>query len=145
MKKLANTSFLYAMLGIAGGVFFREFTKLNGFSGRTNLAFVHVHLLVLGMVFFLAALLLEKQFSLTAYKHFGKFYALYNGGLAVTGITLVVRGVTQVLDIALSRGADASLSGVAGIGHTMITVALVLFFLGLRQRIAAQERESATV
>ena len=35
MKKLLNTAFIYALAAMAGGVFYREFTKFNGFSGRT--------------------------------------------------------------------------------------------------------------
>ena len=33
MKKLIGTSFGYAVAALAGGVFYREFTKLSGFSG----------------------------------------------------------------------------------------------------------------
>lgn len=41
MKKLLNTAFIYALAAMAGGVFYREFTKFNGFSGRTALGLVH--------------------------------------------------------------------------------------------------------
>lgn len=34
--KLVNTALVYALLAMAGGVFYREFTKFNGFSGRTT-------------------------------------------------------------------------------------------------------------
>ena len=37
MKKLLNTAFVYALAAMAGGVFYREFTKFNGFTGRTAL------------------------------------------------------------------------------------------------------------
>ena len=48
MKKLLNTAFIYALAAMAGGVFYREFTKFNGFSGRTALGLVHTHLFLLG-------------------------------------------------------------------------------------------------
>lgn len=51
MKKLLNTAFIYALAAMAGGVFYREFTKFNGFSGRTALGLVHTHLFLLGTVF----------------------------------------------------------------------------------------------
>lgn len=60
MKKLINRAFLYAMLALTGGVFYREFTKWNGFEGRTALAFVHPHLLMLGSL----VLLMMALFSL---------------------------------------------------------------------------------
>lgn len=137
MKKLWSASFTYAILAMVGGVFYREFTKFNGFSGRTSLGFVHTHLFVLGMVFFLLALLLEKQFSFTAHKRFGLFFGLYNTGLAVTALTLVTRGVVQVLAIPMSKSANAALSGVSGIGHILLGVGIVLFFVMLKAAIPA--------
>lgn len=37
MKKYLNFSPLYAIAAMAGGVFYREFTKFNGFTGVTVL------------------------------------------------------------------------------------------------------------
>mgnify|MGYP000689074351 CR=1 FL=1 len=34
MKKYANSALIYAILAMVGGVFFREFTKFNGFEGQ---------------------------------------------------------------------------------------------------------------
>ena len=65
MKRYMNTALLYAVLAMAGGVFYREFTKFNGFTGKTTLSVVHTHYFLLGMVFFLLLLLLEKNFSFT--------------------------------------------------------------------------------
>ena len=59
MKKYINTALVYAVLAMCAGVFFREFTKLNGFTGETMLGFAHPHLFALGTcVFLLAALCL---------------------------------------------------------------------------------------
>ena len=62
MKRYMNTALLYAIFAIAGGVFYREFTKFNGFTAKTTLSVVHTHYFLLGMVFFLLLLLLEKSF-----------------------------------------------------------------------------------
>ena len=53
MKKYINISFVYAIASIACGVFYREFIKLLSFSGKTTLAYTHLHLFVLGTVMFL--------------------------------------------------------------------------------------------
>lgn len=45
MKKYINIAFIYGIAAIACGVFYREFTKFNGFTGKTTLAFTHLHLL----------------------------------------------------------------------------------------------------
>ena len=41
MKKYLNFAFAYAILAMAGGVFYREFTKWNAFTGATALGKVH--------------------------------------------------------------------------------------------------------
>lgn len=65
MKRYSNTALVYAILAMVGGVFYREFTKFNGFTARTTLSMVHTHYFLLGMVFFLLLLVLEKNFSFT--------------------------------------------------------------------------------
>lgn len=49
MKRLMNTSIVYGVLALVGGVFYCEFTKLNGFTGFTILSVVHTHYLILGI------------------------------------------------------------------------------------------------
>ena len=61
MKRYINASLLYALLAMVGGVFYREFTKFNGFTARTSLGVVHTHYFLLGMVFFLLLLLQIKR------------------------------------------------------------------------------------
>ena len=134
MKRYANASLLYALIAMAGGVFYREFTKFSGFTGKTALSVVHTHYFLLGMVFFLLLLLLEKSFAFSGEKT-GCMLALYHVGLNVTGAALLVRGVAQVLALPLSRGMDASLSGVAGIGHLLLGVSLVLLLLRIRKKV----------
>ena len=134
MKRYANASLLYALIAMAGGVFYREFTKFSGFTGKTALSVVHTHYFLLGMVFFLLLLLLEKSFAFSGEKT-GCVLALYHVGLNVTGAALLVRGVAQVLALPLSRGMDASLSGVAGIGHLLLGVSMVLLLLRIRKMV----------
>lgn len=127
-----NTALLYAIFAMAGGVFYREFTKFNGFTGRTTLGVVHTHYFLLGMVFFLLLLLLEKNFSFTGAKT-GRILAVYHIGLNLTAVMFVVRGVTQVRKLALSSGMDAAISGTAGIGHILLGVSLVLLLLQIKR------------
>ena len=49
MKRLMNVSIVYGVLGLIGGIFYREFSKLNGFTGFTTLSVVHTHYLILGI------------------------------------------------------------------------------------------------
>lgn len=133
MKKLLNIGFLYAILAMAGGVFYREFTKFNGFTGRTALGVVHTHLFLLGMVMFLIAALFAARLPLGQTRLFKGFLVVYNIGVPLTVVMLLVRGIPQVLGMELSRGMDAAVSGIAGIGHILTGAGLVLFFLALRR------------
>lgn len=138
MKRYINTALLYAILAMAGGVFYREFTKLNGFTAKTTLAVVHTHYLLLGMVFFLLLLVLEKNISFTSPKT-GRVLAVYHAGLNLTAVMLAVRGVVQVSGIALSTGMSAAISGVAGIGHILLGIGLVLLLLEIRRGVLAAQ------
>ena len=59
IKRYFNAAIVYAGLALAGGVFYREFTKYTLFTGKTNLAFIHTHYFMLGLFFFLALALLS--------------------------------------------------------------------------------------
>ena len=130
MKRYFNSALLYAGLAMAGGVFYREFTKFSGYTAKTTLSVIHTHYFMLGMVFFLLLLLLEKSFGFSTEKT-GRVMVLYHLGLNLTGAMLLVRGITQVLGMALDRGMDASISGVSGIGHLLLGVSMVLLLLRL--------------
>lgn len=135
MKRYINLSLLYAVLAMVGGVFYREFTKFNGFTGKTSLGVVHTHYFLLGMVFFLLLLLLEKNFAFTGAKT-GRVLVVYQVGLNLTAVMLAVRGVAQVLGLPLTSGMSAALSGVAGIGHTLLGISLVLVLLQVRRSVS---------
>lgn len=135
MKRYMNMALLYAVLAMVGGVFYREFTKINGFTARTTLGVVHTHYFLLGMVFFLLLLLLEKNFSFTTAKT-GRVLAAYHIGLNLTSVMLVVRGVTQVLGTTLSSGMNAVISGMAGIGHILLGVSLVLLLVQIKRSVS---------
>ncbi len=134
MKRYINTALLYAILAMVGGVFYREFTKFNNFTTQTTLSVVHTHYFLLGMVFFLILLLLEKNFSFTNPKT-QKILIIYQIGLNLTAVMLVVRGITQVLGTTLSTGIQASISGIAGIGHILLGISMVLLLIQIRRSI----------
>lgn len=133
MKKLINLSLIYAIAGMAGGVFYREFTKWNGFTGVTALGKVHVHLLMLGTVIFLIAALCAKVTPLQAQRLYRPFLITYNIGVPLTAIMLVVRGVVEVRAVPLSAALNASISGISGIAHIITGTGLVLLLLALRK------------
>ena len=135
MKRYMNGALVYAVLAMVGGIFYREFTKFHGFVGKTTLGVVHTHYFMLGMFFLLLLFLLEKNFSFTSVKT-GRILAVYHVGLNLTAVMFVVRGVAQVLGTALSSGLDAAISGMAGIGHILLSVSLVLLLLQIKRSVS---------
>lgn len=138
MKRYMNAALLYAILAMVGGVFYREFTKFQGFTGKTTLSVVHTHYFLLGMVFFLMLLLLEKNFSFTGAKT-GRAVLVYHIGLNLTSVMFVLRGIVQVLGTQLSSGMNAAISGIAGIGHILLGISLVLLLIQVKRGVSAQQ------
>ncbi|MGB4984669.1 MAG: DUF2871 domain-containing protein [Erysipelotrichaceae bacterium] len=133
MKKFINLSFMYALFALASGVFYREFTKLLGFSGRTTLAFTHLHLLVLGTLVFLIIGILYQISDINDQKSFKSFMISYNIGLPLMVVMFYVRGIFQTLQVELSKGISAAISGMSGIAHIIMLVAIVLLFTCLKK------------
>lgn len=133
MKKYLNISLIYAVAAMIGGVFYREFTKFNNFTEFTALGKVHTHLFLLGMTVFLIVALFAAHGRLEDIKIFRVFLWVYNIGVPLTAVMLAVRGVTQVLGTALSSGASASISGIAGIGHILTGTGIILLILSLKK------------
>lgn len=133
IKQYANLTVVYAIIAMVFGVFYREFTKFNHFTGQTNLSVMHTHYFLLGMFFFLMLMLAEKVFSFSDQKT-GKLLITYQLGLNITGLGFLMRGLTQVWGTELSRGLDASISGIAGIGHILMSVCMVLLLLKIKKK-----------
>lgn len=131
-RKLINTAFTYMIMGLLSGLFYREYTKFVGFDGTSTISVLHTHTLVLGMFFFLIASLFELRLKISKHKSFNKFYITYNIGLILTAIMMLVRGLVTIQLESVSKGLDASISGMAGLGHIIITFGLMYFFKILR-------------
>lgn len=120
-----NVSIVYGVLGLIGGVFYREFTKLNGFTDFTTLSVVHTHYLMLEMVLFLLLVLFEKNFHFVDNKVL-KYLLFYHIGLNLTVVMLTIRGVVQVLSL------DVSSAVLSGIGHLILGVSMILVLFSFR-------------
>ena len=108
MKNYLNISLAYAIAAMAGGVFYREFTKYNGFTGVTALGKVHAHLFLMGMLVFLEVALYGAHNDLQKVKTFRAFLWTYNIGVPLTAVMLAVRGVARVSGFTLSAAAVRS-------------------------------------
>ena len=98
------------------GVFYREFTTLS---------VVHTHCLMLGMVFFLLLVVVEKNFHFIDNKVL-KYLLFYHIGLNLTVVMLTIRGVVQVLSL------DVSSAVLSGIGHLILGISMVFVLISIR-------------
>ncbi|MHC5228601.1 DUF2871 domain-containing protein [Enterococcus sp. LJL99] len=135
MKKVMNTAIVYFVLAMIGGVFYREFTKLNDFSGQTVLGVLHTHLLALGTAVFLIIAVLFKVTNLENNQLYQKFYVLYNVSFPLMIVMMSTRGVVEVTNTTISRGVDAMISGIAGLSHIGLAVALFMLLISIKKEL----------
>ena len=135
MRKLFLAATTYMAAGLAGGLLYREFTKLNRFpeGGFTQLGLAHTHLLTLGFIVLLIVLVIEKVFRISRNpKLFAWFFWLYNAGVILTSAMLIWHGSLTVL----GDESNAMIAGIAGLGHIAITAGMIVFFVALRRAVA---------
>lgn len=138
MRKLFIASLAYMVVGVGSGLFYREFTKANDFpeGAFTQLGLAHTHLLTLGFLALLIVLALEKSLRLTdSPRLFSWFFWLYNAGVVLTSATLIWHGSLTVL----GRESSAMISGIAGLGHILITAGMIVFFVALGRAVAREQ------
>lgn len=134
MKKITYSSLGYTLFGLLVGAFYREFPKFIQTPEavvESQLSVVHTHSLTLGAFFFLFVLILTKLFQLDSHKHFNKFFITYHIGLGLTILVMLTHGIY----VALGNDPHAAFSGIAGIGHILLTIGFGLFFYILIQSV----------
>lgn len=141
MKRIFFAASIYLVLGLASGLYYREFTKSNDYTatdGFTQLSVVHTHILTLGVIVLLIVLALEKVFALSRSKAFSWFFWVYNLGLIITASLLTINGTLHVLGIEPGK----ALAGISGSGHILLTAGLILLFFAIWNRIKHDTTQS---
>ncbi|GAB0104873.1 DUF2871 domain-containing protein [Nocardia sp. JMUB6875] len=124
MKQIYYAATIYTVLGLLSGLFYRDYTKSHDFTGKTELAVTHTHLLTLGTLFFLIVLVLEKQFTLSSQRLFGWFFWTYNVGVLWAVACMTAIGMRTVQ----GRTESNLLAHLSGGAHILLTIAFTLFF-----------------
>ncbi|WP_063012047.1 DUF2871 domain-containing protein [Nocardia nova] len=137
MKQLYWAAVGYTALGLPSGLVYRELTKAHQFTGKTELAVVHTHLLALGTLFFLIVLVLEHQLALSNTRAYRWFFAVYNIAVLWTVACMTIIGSRTVL----GHGESMPLAELAGVGHVLLTIGFVLFFVAVHQAITTRREE----
>ena len=129
LTQLFLASVIWIALGLIAGLFYREFTKAQGYADGVSgqLGLVHTHLLALGALVMLIVLALEKAFRLSASRLFRWFFWIYNAGVLLTGAMMTWHGILDVLKVEASK----AISGIAGAGHILVGAGFVLLLIAL--------------
>ncbi len=124
MKKIYLFASIYLILGLVFGVFYREFTLFHEYLGKTQLAVLHTHSLVMGTFFLFFVLIFNKLFKINEIKSYPTWFIIYNIGFIGFLNTLLIRGIGQVLSWELS-----GFNHIAGLFHAILGVSLVWFIV----------------
>mgnify|MGYP001170079069 CR=1 FL=1 len=134
LDRLFASAAAWTALGLASGLYWRELTKLNDFTGHTQLSTAHTHALALGTLMLLVVLSLARSFAL-AEGPTKLFTLLWNAGLGLTFGAMVVKGTLQVLEIPLAT--SPMWAGIGGLGHMVLAGTFVYLFVILRRALVA--------
>lgn len=129
VNNLFANSITLLVMGLIGGMFYREFTKFYAFTDATHLCKIHVHTLVLGFVVSLLVYLLAKDMN--DVKALKKPYEMYLTGLVFTVVNMVVIGIYEVVREGTDVIIRAAIDGTSGIGHIILGVGIVWMFVKL--------------
>ena len=122
---LLGLAFTNLIMGLVGGVFYREFTKFYKFTDTTHLGKIHVHLLVLGFAFMLILYLLTSKMSENQIKELKRPIYITEAGLVFTIVNMLVIGVYEVVGMGENTINISAINGISGLGHITLAIGLV--------------------
>ena len=117
---LLQFALAYLSFGIFAGAFYREIGKI--YPVEVKMAFLHVHLIVLGFVFLTLAYLLirDRAFENARLK---KLLTIYNFGMFFSFSAMFLHGMID--GYVSGDGARMGMVALSGVGHILLTVALI--------------------
>lgn len=131
---ILKLSFVFLVMGLSAGVFYREFTKFNDFFQKTPLSLIHVHSVAVGFIALLLLYSFLKDIDTTDLKNDFRIPIFHwVGGLYFTIVTMGVRGISDIVGEGYLPFSDAAFSGIAGIGHIILGIGLVWTVLKIIQ------------
>lgn len=131
-RKIGKGAVVCLELGLMLGALYREFTRINGFTERSTLSLAHPHMLLLGAIFSFALFLylrVEKEDGRNLHKNYRLYLLTMNYFIA----SLIIRGIYTLASGGAALYPDAALSGMVGIGHIALTIAIIALILKARK------------
>lgn len=135
---LFNMAITYGVMGLCGGVFYREFTKYYAYTDATHLGKLHVHTLVLGMIGTAVFYTLVKNLDKEKLEKLKKPLNIYNTGLIFTVANMMLIGISEVVSEGATVVNQAAMDGVSGIGHVLLGVGLIYTLIKIKNLTACK-------
>ena len=132
-ENILDLGITYAVMGLVGGVFYREFTKYYGFTDATHLGKIHVHTLVLGMIVTILFYILVKGVDEEKLQALKKPLNIYNMGLIFTLANMMLIGIYEVVSEGAQIVNQAAMDGISGIGHIFLGVGLIYTLIRIKK------------
>ena len=132
-ENILDMSITYAVMGLLGGVFYREFTKYYRFEETTHLGKLHVHTLVLGLLLMMLLYIMVKNTDDDSVKILKKPICIYNTGLIFTLSNMTMIGIYEVVSDRVQTINITAMDGISGIGHIFLGVGLIYTLLIIKK------------
>ncbi len=143
-RSILGIAFANLIMGLLGGVFYREFTKFYGFEGVTHLGKLHVHTLTLG---FIALLVIyacqDKEHSPDSVRRLKKPLYTYMAGLTLSVVSMAVTGIYEIVGEGAKTVSMPALEGISGLGHITLATGLVWLVVSLFRAVDQKTRTQA--
>lgn len=130
---ILGTSFAMLIMGLIGGVFYREFTKFYSYDAVTHLGKLHVHTLVLGFLTLLLLYTILRKRDTAKFKEMKRPFYTYLTGLTLTIVSMTVFGIYEVVSLGSKTVHIRALEGISGVGHILLSTGLVWLIARLYQ------------
>ncbi len=131
LKGIFALSITFLIMGLVGGVFYREFTKYYAFTANNHLSKIHVHTIVLGFIGLFMLYSFMKGLDAPALIKIKKPLRIYISGLTFTIVNMVLLGIYEVVSEGQAIINRAAVDGISGIGHILLGVGIVWTFIKL--------------
>lgn len=133
-KDIMEFALAYLFSGILAGAVYRELGKI--YTLDVKMAFVHTHLIVLGFIVSSIFYLLIKNINISN-ETVEKLYRTYSFGIFFSFTIMFLHGLVD--NFAPLNAVKMTMVGISGIGHILITVAVILVSVkALRSKEIAQ-------
>lgn len=124
-RNILGLSFTFLIMGLIGGVFYREFTKFYNYQAENHLSKLHVHVLVLGFLLMMLVYMVSKKYDVKRILGLKKPIYVFVSGFAFTVINMALFGIYEVVSQGKDIVSKPAIEGLSGIGHIVLAMGLV--------------------